>query len=59
MRLHGKTKLGFFPLPVPEAARLKNFLAFAPESLGARSLRGGWRGVHSLASGRNRASLWH
>jgi hypothetical protein len=31
MRPHGKTKLGFFPLPVPEAARLKNFLAFASE----------------------------
>jgi len=31
MRSHGKTKLGFFPLPVPEAARLKNCLAFASE----------------------------
>jgi len=31
MRPHGKTKLGFFPLPVPEAARLKNSLAFASE----------------------------
>jgi hypothetical protein len=31
MRPHGKTKLGFFPLPLPEATRLKNFLAFAPE----------------------------
>ena len=31
MRSHGKTKLGFFPLPVPEAARLKNYLAFAWE----------------------------
>ena len=29
MRPHGKTKLGFFPLPVPEAKRLKNWLAFA------------------------------
>lgn len=26
MRPHGKTKLGFFPLPVPEAKRLKNCL---------------------------------
>lgn len=26
MRPHGKTKLGFFPLPVPEANRLKNCL---------------------------------
>jgi hypothetical protein len=26
---HGKIKLGFFPLPVPEATRLKNCLAFA------------------------------
>ena len=31
MRPHGKTKLGFFPLPVPEAERLKNWLAFASE----------------------------
>jgi hypothetical protein len=31
MRPHGKTKLGFFPLPVPEAARLKKCLAFASE----------------------------
>jgi hypothetical protein len=31
MRLHGKAKLGFFPLPVPEATRLKNCLAFASE----------------------------
>ena len=32
MRPHGKTKLGFFPLPVAEAARLKNCLAFARSS---------------------------
>ena len=31
MRPHGKTKLGFFPLPAAEAARLKNCLAFASE----------------------------
>src|SRR6266853_6134326 len=31
MRPHGQTKLGFFPLPVAEAERLKNCLAFAPE----------------------------
>jgi len=31
MRPHGKTKLGFFPLPVPEAERLRNCLAFVPE----------------------------
>jgi len=31
MRPHGKTKLGFFPLPVPEATRLKNCLVFASE----------------------------
>lgn len=31
MRLHGKTKLGFFPLPAAEATRLKNCLAFASE----------------------------
>ena len=31
MRPHRKTKLGFFPLPVPEAERLKNCLAFASE----------------------------
>jgi len=31
MRPNGKTRLGFYPLPVPEAERLKNCLAFAPE----------------------------
>jgi hypothetical protein len=31
MRPHGKTKLGFFPLPAPEAEGLKNRLAFALE----------------------------
>jgi uncharacterized methyltransferase DUF6094 len=31
MRAHGQTKLGFFPLPVAEVARLKNCLAFASE----------------------------
>jgi hypothetical protein len=31
MRPHGQTKLGFFPLPVPEAERLKHCLAFASE----------------------------
>ena len=31
MRPHGKTKLAFFPLPVPEAERLKTWLAFASE----------------------------
>jgi hypothetical protein len=31
MRAHGKTKLGFFPLPVAETERLKNCLAFASE----------------------------
>lgn len=28
MHIHGKTKLGFFPLAGPEARRLKNYLAF-------------------------------
>jgi hypothetical protein len=31
MRTHGKTKLGFFPLPVAEATRLRNCLAFSSE----------------------------
>jgi SAM-dependent methyltransferase len=31
MRPHGKTKLGFFPLPVREAERLTNCLAFPKE----------------------------
>lgn len=34
MRPHGQTKLGFFPLPVAEAHRLKNCLAF-PERFSA------------------------
>lgn len=31
MRPHGKTKLGFFPLPIPEAERLRHCLALPPE----------------------------
>jgi Uncharacterised methyltransferase family (DUF6094) len=31
MRPHGQTKLGFFPLPVPEAERLKHCLVLAAE----------------------------
>jgi uncharacterized methyltransferase DUF6094 len=31
MRPHGKTKLGFFPLPTAEAERLRNCLRFPPE----------------------------
>jgi SAM-dependent methyltransferase len=31
MRPHGQTKLGFFPLPAPEAARLKHCIAFPSE----------------------------
>jgi Uncharacterised methyltransferase family (DUF6094) len=31
VRPHGKTKLGFFPLPTAEAELLRNCLAFAPE----------------------------
>ena len=34
MRPHGQTKLGFFPLPVTEAKRLKNWLTF-PEQFSA------------------------
>jgi hypothetical protein len=30
MRPHGKTKLGFYPLPVAEAERLRNCLVFPP-----------------------------
>jgi SAM-dependent methyltransferase len=32
MRPHGQTKLGFFPLPVAEAKRLKNWLTFPQRS---------------------------
>jgi hypothetical protein len=31
MRAYGKIKLGFYPLPLPEARRLKNCLVFPPE----------------------------
>jgi SAM-dependent methyltransferase len=31
VRPHGKTKLGFFPLPLAEAERLRNYLAFSDE----------------------------
>src|SRR6267154_4859318 len=34
VRPHGQTKLGFFPLPVAEAKRLKNWLSF-PETFSA------------------------
>jgi hypothetical protein len=34
VRPHGKTKLGFFPLPTAEAERLRNWLTFAPEFSG-------------------------
>jgi len=34
VRPHGQTKLGFFPLPIAEARRLKNWLAF-PERFSA------------------------
>ncbi|MBI3477337.1 MAG: class I SAM-dependent methyltransferase [Acidobacteria bacterium] len=34
MRPHGQTKLGFFPLPITEAKRLKNWLTF-PERFSA------------------------
>jgi len=34
VRPHGQTKLGFFPLPIPEAKRLKNWLTF-PEPFSA------------------------
>jgi len=34
MRNQGKIKLGFYPLPIVEAARLKNFLVF-PERFSA------------------------
>ena len=31
MRPHGKTKLGFYTLPLPEAERLRNCLTFPSE----------------------------
>ncbi len=31
MHVHGKTRLGFFPLPVSEAMRLKTCLAFSSQ----------------------------
>jgi hypothetical protein len=34
VRPHGQTKLGFFPLPIAEAKRLKNWLSF-PERFSA------------------------
>jgi hypothetical protein len=32
MRPQGQTKLGFFPLPISEAKRLKNWLQFPEQS---------------------------
>ena len=31
MRAHGQAKLGFYPLPVAEAERLKNWLHFSEQ----------------------------
>ena len=31
MHVHGKTKLGFFPLPISEAKHLKNYFSFTTE----------------------------
>jgi hypothetical protein len=59
MRPHGKTRLGFFPLPAPEAERLKNRLAFALEFSALDPCVGDGVGVHSLTSWRNCSSLWH
>jgi hypothetical protein len=72
MRPHGKTKLGFFPLPVPEATRLKNSLVFAsnsPHSI--RALEMAWRScgcfmaqpliamaLRSMPIGQNRREHW-
>ena len=57
MRPHGQTKLGFFPLPVAEAKRLRILVELSPTILGPRSLCRRWRGLQSIASRRNRPSL--
>ena len=59
MRPHGKTKLGFFPLPVAGSRAAEELPCLRIGVLGTRSLRGRWRGIHSFASWRNRSSLWH
>jgi len=51
MRPHGKTKLGFFPLPTAEAERLRNCLTFAPEFSALDSCVGNGVAFTSLLGG--------
>ena len=54
-----KPSWDFSPLPVAEAERLKNWLAFPSEFSALDPCVGDGSGIHSLASWRNRPSLWH
>jgi hypothetical protein len=44
MRPHGQTKLGFFPLPIPEANRLRNCLRFSGPFSAADAV---WKALNS------------
>jgi hypothetical protein len=72
VRPHGQTKLGFFPLPVAEARRLKNWLSF-PERFSAldpcvwdgvafthlmHGVMAHRYGIESTPIGPNRPKLW-
>jgi SAM-dependent methyltransferase len=51
VHLHGKTKLGFFPLPVLEAKRLKNYLACSSEFSGVDPCAGDGVAFSALVEG--------
>ena len=57
MRPHGQTKLGFFPLPVAEAKRLKNWLIFPERFSALDPCVGDGAAFTTFASGRGLQSL--
>src|ERR1700687_1171271 len=50
---------GIFPVARTGGHTAKELPCLRIRVLGTRSLRGRWRGVHSLAAWRPRSSLWH
>src|SRR5579864_4138716 len=54
-----KNQAGIFPVARAGSRTPEELPCLRTGVLGARSLRGRWRGVHSLAGWRNRSSLRH
>src|SRR5208282_1383240 len=50
---------GIFPVASAGSCAAEELPCLRIGVFGTRSLRGRWRGVHSLASWRDRSSLWH